>query len=212
METVKDSRQRLRAEQAAATRTRIVQAAGSLFIERGYVATTIDSVADRAGVVVQTIYNAIGNKSAVLNAVFDATVAGAQSPTPVAEFMSERMESASDLEEAVGVLADWLADVNVRAHEMHQLIRQAAAVDADVADFERARALKRLHNYEEAGRRFRALGGLGDELNDSEVAASIWAVGHPDAYRALVLDSAWTPAAYRKWLRGAIGAIAAPVY
>ncbi|GGE87689.1 TetR/AcrR family transcriptional regulator [Mycetocola zhadangensis] len=207
METVKGSRQRLRVEQAAATRARIIEAATSLFMERGYVATTIDSVAERAGVVVQTIYNAIGNKSAVLNAVFDATVAGAQSPTPVPEFMSERMESTSEIEEAVAVLTDWLVEVNTRAHQMHRLIRQAAAVDADVDELERNRALRRLRNYEEAARRFRVLGGLGAETTDSEVAASIWAVGHPDTYRALILDSDWTETAYREWLRGAIRAL-----
>lgn len=209
MEPVKESRERLRKEQAAATRSRIIESAAALFLERGYVATTIGSVADRSGVVVQTIYNAIGNKAAVLNAVFDATVAGASSPTPVPEFMSERMESTSDLEEAVGVLTDWLVEVNARAHGMHALIRQAAAVDADVAELERSRALRRLHNYEEAARRFRALGGLAPEVTDSQLAASIWSVGHPDAYRALVLDSAWTEARYRKWLRGALTALVA---
>lgn len=209
MAMVKDFRERLREEQAAATRLRIIDAASSLFSERGYVATTIGSIADRAGVVVQTIYNAIGNKAAVLNAVFDATVSGAQSPTPVPAFMSERMGLTRDLEEAVVVLSDWLVEVNARAHGMHALIRQAAAVDADVAELERSRALRRLHNYEGAVQRFRALGGVADELSDSDVAASIWAVGHPDAYRALVLDSGWTEERYRSWLRSALRALVA---
>jgi AcrR family transcriptional regulator len=209
MTTVKENRERAKAERAAVTQSRIVDAASELFRERGYVATTIDAVAERAGVVVQTIYNAVGNKAAVLNAVFDATVSGPESPLSVPEFMRARMDAADGLEGAVEVLTDWLVDVNARAHGIHALIRQAAAIDADVAELERSRALRRLHNYEGAAARFRELGGVDAWSTDVEVAAAIWAVGHPDAYRALVLDSGWTEDAYRSWLRRSLLALSA---
>ena len=210
MSTVKDSRARLRTEQAEVTRLRIVEAASALFTDRGYVATTIGAIAEHAGVVVQTVYNAVGNKAAVLNAVFDRTVSGDKSPTPVPDFMRARMATVTELDEAVAILSDWLADVNARAFSMHSLIRQAAAVDTEVAELEQNRALRRLHNYEGAAELVRSLGGLGESTSNSEAAATIWSIGHPDAYRALVLDSGWSQTAYRAWIGRALMLVLAP--
>ena len=53
-------RSRLRTEQAAQTRLRILEASGSLFAERGYAATTIDAVAAQAGVAADTVYAIFG--------------------------------------------------------------------------------------------------------------------------------------------------------
>ena len=69
-------RSRLRAEQAAQTRLRILEAAGELFAERGYIATTIDAVAAEAAVSVDTVYAIFGSKKRLLSAVVDLRVTG----------------------------------------------------------------------------------------------------------------------------------------
>ena len=55
-----------RQEQAAQTRRDILAAAGILFRERGYAATSMPSIAAEAGVVVETIYRAFGSKAGLL--------------------------------------------------------------------------------------------------------------------------------------------------
>jgi AcrR family transcriptional regulator len=40
----------------------VLDAARRLFLERGYVATTIDAIAERAAVSPETVYSAFGNK------------------------------------------------------------------------------------------------------------------------------------------------------
>ena len=57
------------ARRAAATQRAIVDAAEDVVLERGADALTLEEVADRADVAVQTIYNRIGGRSAVLIAV-----------------------------------------------------------------------------------------------------------------------------------------------
>lgn len=54
---------------AAATHRAIVDAAEDVVLERGADALTLEEVADRADVAVQTIYNRVGGRSAVLIAV-----------------------------------------------------------------------------------------------------------------------------------------------
>ncbi len=60
-----------RQKQAAATRQEIVQAARKLFGERGYAATSMADIAAEADTSVQTIYDSVGPKGAVVLAIVD---------------------------------------------------------------------------------------------------------------------------------------------
>ncbi|NLU82948.1 TetR/AcrR family transcriptional regulator [Rhodococcus sp. HNM0569] len=84
----------LRQEAAARTRALVARAAADLFVEHGYVGTTVGQIAERAGVAVRTVHSAFrGGKpelfdhavSAALDAEPDATLAadGAVSPDAV---------------------------------------------------------------------------------------------------------------------------------
>lgn len=200
-----------RAAQAQATRELIVETASNLFRVHGYRATSITAIAAGAGVVVQTIYNAVGNKAALLNAVLDRTVSGSDAPTTVPEFMRQRMAATTDGASAVTVLSDWLAEVNQRAEEVFGLIRQAAAIDPEIAELERRRSLQRLKHYGEAARAMRALGALGTAISDEQAAGVIFAIGHPDIHRSLTRDAGWSDAGYRAWLGAALtAALAVP--
>src|SRR5271170_3098644 len=55
----------LRAEQAAATRELVLDAATRLFVERGYAATSIDAIAEAAGVGRSTVFAASGGAQTV---------------------------------------------------------------------------------------------------------------------------------------------------
>ena len=58
-----------RQRQALETRRLIAEAAGRLFLEGGYAATTMDAIAGEAGVAVSTVYAAFKNKRAVLREI-----------------------------------------------------------------------------------------------------------------------------------------------
>jgi len=73
----------VRAEQRRATRQRVLDAARALLLSRGYGGATIDAIARRAGVSVQTVYNTVGGKAAVLKAVYDTMLVGDDEPVPV---------------------------------------------------------------------------------------------------------------------------------
>jgi AcrR family transcriptional regulator len=59
-------------KRSADTRRRIVDAAVPMFVERGYLETTMSGLARAAGVAVQTLYLSFGGKAAVLEAALDA--------------------------------------------------------------------------------------------------------------------------------------------
>jgi AcrR family transcriptional regulator len=131
---------RLATARQEATQRAIVEAAAELFIERGYIGTTIEEIALKAGVAVQTIYNAIGSKRAVLSRVLDFSASGPNAPTSVREFLGARIREESDPERIIRTLADWFAEVNERTAPVFGVIRQAAAVDPEVAALQVQRA------------------------------------------------------------------------
>ena len=190
--------------QAAGTREAIVEAAGRLFAADGYVRTTIDGIAAESGVAVQTVYNSVGNKAALLSAVLDSAAAGPGAQAGVLDFMRERTRQAADLDALINMLADWFAEVHPRTAGINAVIARAAAVDEAAAQLEKDRAQQRLRRYEEAAAAARARGGLSSGMSDAEGAAAIWSLGHPQTYRALVQDAGWSTKAYREWIAKAL--------
>ena len=195
-----------RAVQAADTRALIVSVAGRLFAGQGYVPTTVEAIAAESGVAVQTVYNSVGNKAALLSAVLDAAASGPNSPAGVLETMRQRTTGAQDLEALIAVLADWFVEVHQRTGPVVGVIGQAAAVDPSAEKLQTARALQRLERYREAAAAARSRGGLASGMSDAEAAATIWSLGHPQAYRTLVEDAGWSVPAYRAWLLRSLGA------
>src|ERR1700750_1846061 len=66
------------ARQARTRRTRaaVIEAARSLFVERGYAATTIEAISDRAHTPQATVYRLFSSKLGILRAVLDVSIGG----------------------------------------------------------------------------------------------------------------------------------------
>src|SRR5450759_1459871 len=78
-------RSTLRVAHADSTRLAVVQAAARLFIERGYVATSIESIAEAAGVSRATVFTSVGGKPVLLKKAYDIALVGDDVQVPLAE-------------------------------------------------------------------------------------------------------------------------------
>ena len=183
-----------------------MDAAARLFTADGYVQTTIDGIATESGVAVQTVYNSVGNKAAVLSAVLDSAAAGSGAQGGSWSSCGTAPGRHPTLNPSIGVLADWFVEVHPRTAGIVAVISQAAAVDGTAARLEKDRGLQRLRRYEEAAAAARARGGLSSGMSDAEGAAAIWSLGHHQVYRTMVQDAGWSVPAYREWLGKALAA------
>jgi Bacterial regulatory proteins, tetR family len=66
----------LRSEQAALTRSRIIEGAKAVFEARGYEGARIEDIASEAGVAVPTVYKVFANKRNLLKASVEAAIRG----------------------------------------------------------------------------------------------------------------------------------------
>lgn len=192
------TRQQIAAEE---TQRVIVEAAATLFFERGYRATSIAQIADAAGVAVQTIYNSIGSKKDLLSRALDYAAAGERAPVPVSTFMREQAEEETDPSRIIDQLVDFWQEALPRTAPIFRVIREASVLDAGADALERERGAQRLRNYQTAARLLQQRGQLRADLSIEAAAAAIFAVGHPEIFRALVLEGSWTERQWAKWAR-----------
>ena len=138
MDEVKPARSR-RTERAEATRRRVVEAANRLFVERGYRATTIESIAAAADVSVETIYKRFGNKAGLLKAAREVAVAGAPEPQAFFAFPSvpidEAISAAAGQETQLRTLAELSSRRLERLAPFHRMLRNAGTGDPELAEF-----------------------------------------------------------------------------
>ncbi len=74
-----------RQAQARETRQSILDAALELFVASGYAATSIQAIAERAAVAVQTVYAVFGTKRELLRQLIESTITGDDHPLPITE-------------------------------------------------------------------------------------------------------------------------------
>lgn len=192
------TRQQIAAEE---TQRVIVVAAAELFFEHGYHATSISQIAAGAGVAVQTIYNSVGSKPALLSRVLDYAAAGERAPVSVPAFMREQAEAEGNPVGIINQLVNFWQGALKRTAPVFRVIREAAAVDPEAAALEHERAAQRLRNYQTAARLLKDRGALRDDLTLDQAAAAIFAIGHPETYRTLVLEGNWDERQWADWAR-----------
>ena len=193
-----------------ASRREILEAALRLFVEDGYVATSVPAIAAEAGVAVQTIYNTVGSKRDVLGGVIELAVRGPNYPATPSQTVGDRIRAADEPHLIVELLVDWLAEAHARTAAISLAIREAAAVDPEAAELEQTLADERFSGYREAARELDRRGGLPAGLNPDQAAATIWSLGHPDTYRYLRQRRGWSVRRYRRWLTHQLSAALLP--
>ena len=117
----------LRDERAAVTRRRIAYAARALFGSRGYGATTLQAVADEAGVAVQTVYAVYGSKAGILHELRDTVLR-----QPAAEALYEDAMREPRAERKLELFASSIRRRWEFGHDVVAIHGDAAATDPSV--------------------------------------------------------------------------------
>lgn len=188
-----------RRQRSARTRLRIIDAAGDLFVQHGYVATTMDAVAAGAGVAVQTVYHVFGTKQRLLAAVLDATIAGDSEPVPViGRDWVRQLGGQPAAAAAVAELVRGGVAIVHRVTPMYEVVHCAASdpeIGALLAD-------NRRHRYDDQHRLVELLAVAGhlDHRCDVETATDIvYGVLNEEVYRLLTVDRGWSRERFERW-------------
>jgi len=190
-----------RARAAADTRARIRRAAHQLFVERGYVATTIRDVARAAGVGERTVYAAFPGKADLFRHALDVATVGDEQPIAVADRppIQDAVRQA-DLPAAI----DFTADLFERAGDLIMVTVQAADADPDMRAAADAGAHATRQLWGTLTESLHNAGALRPGLTARTAADILYALASPHTHQLLRRHCGWTAEQYRAWLTDAV--------
>ena len=190
-----------RAEQARATRRRIIDQAARLFAEQGYAATTLDRIAAAADVAVQTVYFHFRNKATVLKEVVDVLAAGDDEPVPVLEQpWARRMRDEPD---GARALAIWLRTSRAifgRVAPVMKIVRDAAGSDPQMAAQWQTSLAQRYTAQRAVIQQLADKGALRPDLTVDHAADIVFCLVSFEVYLLLTAERGWTPAQWERWI------------
>jgi AcrR family transcriptional regulator len=183
---------------AAAERTRlgILAAARDLFSEAGYAGTSVQDVARRAEVSVDTVYASVGRKPQLLLAVHDMVLAEGVAPVPADERTYVRaVRAAVTLEDKITTYAAAMARVLPQTVPILKALREAGVTDPECAAQHEALIERRAANMRLLAADLRSTGELRADLTDDDVADLVWTLNSPEWF-GLVASRGRTPEQY----------------
>jgi TetR/AcrR family transcriptional regulator, regulator of autoinduction and epiphytic fitness len=182
-------------------RRAVVESARTLFLERGYAATTIEAISEHSDVPSATVYRLFSSKLGILKAVLDTSIAGDDQPLAV----QERPDVASlftepDPHKLLAGFAGITTAINQRTNDVYRVLVSAAGSDLAAAELLEEIRQERDRGQGRIARSLARAHALKPGLRERDAADLIHMLMAPEVYRLLVGDRGWTPERYQQWL------------
>jgi AcrR family transcriptional regulator len=190
-----------RQAQARQTRLQIAEAARSLFMERGYGGTTIEAIAEKAGVAPETVYATFKNKRNVLSFLFDISIGGDDQDIRLLDRPDpQAVLKETDQHRQLSLFARDITKILHRAAPIFEILRIAGKTEPEIAELVQRLLRERMANMSMVAKSVAANGPLKKGLNRTRAAELIWAMTSPELYLLFNRDRGWTDEEYTQWL------------
>jgi TetR/AcrR family transcriptional regulator, regulator of autoinduction and epiphytic fitness len=199
-----------RQAQVRRTRLRILTAAKSLFIDRGYPATTLEAIADAADTSLPTLYRLFSSKPMLLKAVLDVAFGGDDEPIAFGDRPEVRQALESGPAELLQAFARIGREFMERSSAIMYVLATAAHVDPDAAQLLTDIRRQRLTGQARIVDALSDLEALDPRLDVSEAVDMVYLTLSPDVHRVLTVERGWTAGQYEQWLIQSLGQIVPP--
>lgn len=205
MDTVK--RPDKRAERSRRTREKVVAAARELFIANGYGATSLQEVADRAGVAVQTVYYAFGTKRALFKDVVDVSIAGDAEPVATMERTWFREACAAPTAaEQLRIQVDSTGAILDRVAPIMPVIAAAAATDPEITAQRPGEEDPRYTVQHALADALVTKPGFRSGVSVTRAADMMYGLLSPELYLVFVRDRGWSRETWAEWAYDSLSA------
>jgi AcrR family transcriptional regulator len=192
----------LREEAARHTRRRIREAAAALFVEQGFVATTMKQVAAAATVAERTVYLAYPTKAALFREVVGVAIVGDELPVPVVE--REEFRAAMDDPDgrrALASVARYSAGLLDRAGDLIMAGELSSGADPDMRRFSDDNSAAMASDMSAFAEALERHGSLRPGLDVDRAAGILFTLLSPHVHHLLRRHRGWTTDEYEAWLR-----------
>ncbi len=192
-----------RRERARRTHDALLDAALARFVDEGFTATTIESVAADAGVSPATIYKTYGGKSGLVRALCERALGGA-GPVPAEQRSDALQQRETDPRKVIEGWGRLTTEVAPRIAPLLLLLRDASGGDpaaaALQADLDASRHARMRHNA-----RYLVDGGYTRRgISLADATDVLWTYSSPELFDLLVRRRRWSLRRYSRFIVDAI--------
>ena len=195
----------VRAEKAQANRQRMRAAAQTLFTSRGYSATSMQAIADEAGMAVQTLYFTFRTKRALLSELLDVAIAGDDEPVPTLE--RPRVLAAINNPDPVvqlRELAGIAREIYERVAPVLQVVAHAAPGDPQIHELWMTNNAQRAVVMEHFITALATKTPLREGLDTPMAIDIALALQSPEMYQFFTTRRGWSPTRWEHWTADAL--------
>jgi TetR/AcrR family transcriptional regulator of autoinduction and epiphytic fitness len=186
-------------KRSLATRTRITEAAYALFCARGYAATTLEEVATRADVALQTVKVVFHGKADLLLATVEHVAAGSdQRPVAEQSWFKEAVTT-SDGHLALALVVEHGTEIYRRLAPLMPAIQTAATVDERVAAERKRTVEQRRRGLERVVASLHKHGRLRGDLDVRRGTDVLFVLQSPECFHAFTGGCGWSEASWKEW-------------
>jgi AcrR family transcriptional regulator len=176
----------------------MLRAAYELFCESGFRASTMEAIAEGAGVAVQTLYFTFHTKDELLQAVHDWTILG-DDPTPPPQqgwYLAAAVEP--DPRKSLAMFVEGLSLIESRVAPMLPVFH-AVSADPAGAVYRHAESLRR-EGFEEIVGTLCRKAPLRRGVTRQRATDLVFVVAGPESYRSFVLEAGWSSKEWTAWV------------
>lgn len=187
-------RSTLREERALETRLRIRKSARKLFAAKGFAETTINEIAEDAGVAPQTVYSVFGSKGGIVAAILEDLQETAGESTRIAEIVSEE-----DSHRQLRLFVSWVRTFFEQGAPVIRAVLTAQSAP-DVAALADQGDQNRQYGTRELAGMWASRGALRDGIELEDAAQRLWLLTSAEQYMLATDKLGWNPDQYEQWL------------
>jgi AcrR family transcriptional regulator len=188
-----------RREAAERNRQAILNAAMTLFGDRGYAATPMTAIAEQAGVALDTVYASAGRKPDLVRLLIEAAISGRSQAVPAEERgYVQAIRAAPDAETKITIYAAAMRAIAGRLAPVLAILQQAAPAEPELSALWREITERRAANMHRFVADLAAVATL--RVDTGEAADIVWATNAPEVYQLLISQRGWTPDRYEHFL------------
>ncbi|MFL6147259.1 MAG: TetR/AcrR family transcriptional regulator [Pseudonocardiaceae bacterium] len=179
---------------------KILHAAMSLFVTRGYPSTTVEMIAQEAGVAVQTVYFSFRAKVNILKQLVDINVAGDTQPTAILQraWVTDALAE-PDPARQLEIQVKGTAAIHRRVAPLLNVLRCASDTDPAVEELWRANQEQRRALQRQLIIALRRKGGLPPQIRLGQAVDISYTMLGPELFHVLVTERGWSIPEWERW-------------
>lgn len=187
----------------------MLDTATRLFVRHGYACTSVELIAETAGVSRSTVFAAAGGKPWLLKTAYDRAIVGDDEQIPMVERPHvQRLFAMTDPAEIVRGYVDVIDEAVQRVSRLYEVVRAAAGCageDTEVHQLWVDIGNQRLEGARIITSLLKRKRGLREGMTTSVARDIVWIYNDPGLHHALVTQRGWSQRQYRSWLLETLG-------